>query len=387
MNPEQQSALEMIRDREVNISNLLQVAEINTSYFMECITQAFNKTPKLNDKSIDRRSVVFAVMECAKLGLVPDGKQCAIVPYKSKAVFILGYQGVVDLAYQSGAVRSIWAENVYKGDEFSWQRGLEPKIHHIPKGETSDQAEITHTYAVAKLNNGEIVFEVLTREQVEKIRSVSPARSDGPWVKWWDQMAKGKTVKRLDTYLPSTPNMKRAKEIDEVELRDDFINIPEPIKHDDDGVIIDDKRFDNAQEVRDFTDNEPDRGTGERTEEDRVPLTQSEESGSLAEEINISEKKTSNARSQSMKASHAIRKAEKKAIKILDEVENASLLKNTIPTVSEKMMEDIDELLQEIPNALAEMDYARDKYGESYNNLNANQADEFYKYLLEKING
>jgi len=368
----EQTAIDMIREREVNIGNLLQVAEINTNYFMECVTQAFNKTPKLNDKSVNRRSVVFAVMECAKLGLVPDGKQCAIVPYKGKAVFILGYQGVVDLAYQSGAVKSIWAENVYKGDEFSWERGLEPKIHHIPKGETSDQADITHTYAVARLNNGDTVFEVLTREQVEKIRSVSPAKSDGPWVKWWDQMAKGKTVKRLDTYLPSTPNMKRAKSIDEVELRDEFINVPDPIKVDNDGVIIDDTEFDN-EKVGNGPFDEPNISIREREEGDGDNESQQGQSGSLREEIDISEKKTAKA---------VIKQAVTEPELIVTKKEE----KFQPPT--EKVMDDIEDLLMEIPNTVDEIDYIKDTYKiDSYVSLSGPQAEEYYKHLVEKVNG
>ncbi len=412
------TALEMVKERKVNIENLVRIHDIDINYFMECITQAFVKTKTLNDPTVDARSVVFAVLECAKLGLVPDGKQCAIVPYKGKAVFILGYQGVVDLAYQSGAVRSIWAENVYNankidddgkliGDKFSYQRGSNPKIDHVPIDTNRNQEDITHTYAVAKLHNGDLVFEVLTREQVEKIRSVSPARSDGPWVKWWDQMAKGKTVKRLDTYLPSTPNMKRAKEIDEVEIQDRFINIPEPIISDKDGVVIEGE-YNNVSITNDektehnISSRTDTKHTGRTGSSDEQNSSQ-QERGSLAEEVSISEKTKSNARSEAMKKSHADKKDRKDKATIKQEIENPVLITSTETKVldvsltgpndvsnapTQKIMDDIEELLMESTNTLEEIEFVKKKYEiNSYQDLSASQANEYYKYLVEKVNG
>jgi hypothetical protein len=52
----------------------------------------------------------------------------------------------------------------------------------------------------------------MTMAEINKIRGRSRAKSDGPWVTDFDEMAKKTVVRRLTKYLPSSPKMDRAIE-------------------------------------------------------------------------------------------------------------------------------------------------------------------------------
>lgn len=76
-------------------------------------------------------------MQSAQLGLEPGSAlgQAYLVPYGNQCQLILGYRGMIDLARRSGQVLSLSAFAVHEGDEFSYQLGLHPDIHHVPSCE------------------------------------------------------------------------------------------------------------------------------------------------------------------------------------------------------------------------------------------------------------
>jgi hypothetical protein len=57
-------------------------------------------------------------------------------------------------------------------------------------------------YAVAKLKDGGTQSEVMTKAQIDAIRSRSRASGEGPWVSDYDEMARKTVVRRLCKYLP-----------------------------------------------------------------------------------------------------------------------------------------------------------------------------------------
>lgn len=72
-----------------------------------------------------------------------------------------------------------------------------------------DGDEVVKVYAFAKLNSGELVVEVMSRADVEKIRNtVQSAKYDSsPWVKWFDRMALKTVIHRLARRLPCTSEL------------------------------------------------------------------------------------------------------------------------------------------------------------------------------------
>ena len=185
--------------------------------FMQAALGLVTKIPKL--KECSSQSFMSAVRECANLGIIPGGNQASIIPYKNKATFILGFGGVISLAYRSGYVTNITAEVVLKNDEFKYSKGDDAKIYHVPNDDTPHDEKnnpITHAYCIIALKEGGKVREVMNRFEIDKVRDVSPAKSSGPWVQWFGEMAKKTVIKRAGKKIPQSPDLTRAYEIDEV---------------------------------------------------------------------------------------------------------------------------------------------------------------------------
>ena len=161
----------------------------------------------------DPSSFLGAVLSAAQLGLevnTPLG-HAYLVPYKSECTLVVGYQGMLELARRSGEIRAIYAHAVRDGDHFGWELGLEPRLEHRPSDDPGrHKRDITHVYAVARLKDGEPIFTVLSRAEVESYRDRSRARSSGPWVTDYEAMALKTAVRRLFRWLPRSAEMARA---------------------------------------------------------------------------------------------------------------------------------------------------------------------------------
>jgi hypothetical protein len=75
--------------------------------------------------------------------------------------------------------------------------------------------ELVAAYAVARLKNAEPVFEVMHKDDIEKIRRRSKAADSGPWVTDYDEMAKKTVLRRLCKYLPLSTELTAAVAKDE----------------------------------------------------------------------------------------------------------------------------------------------------------------------------
>ena len=180
---------------------------------------AATKTPKL--KECTPLSLFNAIMNASRLGL-EIGTHAHLVPFRnSKAnitecVMIPDYRGLINLAIRSAHVRHIDARVVYKDDAFDYQLGDTPFIRHKPKldGDRSPE-NIFAFYAIAHLADGPPVFdEPMSKEEVDAVRARSRAKDDGPWVTDYVAMGKKTVVKRLAKFLPQTPEMAAAVELD-----------------------------------------------------------------------------------------------------------------------------------------------------------------------------
>lgn len=162
---------------------------------------AVNRTPKL--LQCTQSSVLESVMCCAELGLDVSGSLGLgyLVPYGNKAQFIPGYRGLIKLARNSGELLSIEADVVCEADHFVYEKGSAPRIEFRPKLD-GDRGKPRGVYALAVLKSGESQAVYLSISEIEKVRRVSRAGSSGPWVDWWEEMAKKTAIRRLAKLLP-----------------------------------------------------------------------------------------------------------------------------------------------------------------------------------------
>lgn len=167
-------------------------------------------------------SFLAALMNAAQLGLEPNTPlgQAYLIPYKNRGIlecqFQLGYKGMLDLAYRNERMQSIEAHTIYANDEFHYELGLDPMLKHIPAWE--DRGEITGFYAVFKLDNGGVRFEVMSKSDIDRYAatfSKAFASDYSPWKTNYEQMAKKTVIKQLLKYAPIKSDFRKAISMDE----------------------------------------------------------------------------------------------------------------------------------------------------------------------------
>lgn len=172
--------------------------------------------PKLAE--CDYLSILAALRDAAACGLkvgVQSVAQAYLVPYAGKCQLIPSYMGLTQLAYNSGLVAGVRSREVRNGDEFYYQYGTDPKIHHVPI--PGNKGKVTHFYADADMVSGSIIFEVMTQEEVNEIRDASPSskRADSPWKKHPIPMGRKCPVRRLCKMLPRNNEIDVALQADD----------------------------------------------------------------------------------------------------------------------------------------------------------------------------
>lgn len=128
---------------------------------------AFSQNKAL--QNCDLHSIFGSVVVAAQLGLeIGVGGQGYLVPYGGKATFVPGWQGLVDLVSRAGRA-TVWTGAVYRGDDFDWALGDRPYVKHRPGAGGDTWQDITHVYAVGRVNGSEFpVIEVWTMDRVIK---------------------------------------------------------------------------------------------------------------------------------------------------------------------------------------------------------------------------
>lgn len=162
----------------------------------------------------DPESVKHAVVNVALTGLTlnPALKYAYLVPRKSKdgvkCILDLSYIGMIKILTDAGAVKNIDAGVIYSNDKFDFRRGSDPYFKHQPA--LSNRGEKVGAYAIAFLRDGGFQFEILGKEDIEKVRATSESwkneegRKYSPWETWEDEMWKKTALKRLFKLLPKT---------------------------------------------------------------------------------------------------------------------------------------------------------------------------------------
>ena len=177
---------------------------IDPKHVTRLAISAYEKTPKL--KICSFASVVNCLMDCAALGLEPDGRRAHLIPYGDKCTLVIDYKGLVDIVMRSGLVRRIHVDVVCENDQFDYNLG-EVTLHkvdwHHPRG------TVYAAYAMVELRDGARQYQVMSKVEIDAIRSQSKSANDGPWVTHYNEMAKKTVFKRLCKWLSLSPEIDR----------------------------------------------------------------------------------------------------------------------------------------------------------------------------------
>jgi recombination protein RecT len=193
-------------------------AHVGVDKFNRVTVTAIQQNPDLLTKA-DRRSLFGAVMRLAQEGLLPDGREAAIVMFGDKAQAMPMVAGILKKVRNSGELASIDALLVHANDKFTYRPGIDEVPAHEPDW-FGDRGPVIGVYSVAKLKSGASFVEIMNKQQVEQVRNVSRAKNNGPWVAWWGEMARKTVLRRLAKRLPMSTDIEAEFERDETMAAD-----------------------------------------------------------------------------------------------------------------------------------------------------------------------
>lgn len=207
--------------------------QISIDKFMRTVIFAVSTNPDL--LKADRNSFYRACLQSAQEGLLPDGKEAALVVYNKNigtkqakkyikfVQFMPMVYGILKRARNSGEIKSITINVVYENDEFEyWVDSDGPNIKHKPVV-FGDKGDAKGVYAMAITKDGAKYIDIMDKKDIEKVRNCSRSSNSGPWKDWWEEMAKKSIIRRIAKILPSSSDLDNVVKAD-----DDFYDLGSP---------------------------------------------------------------------------------------------------------------------------------------------------------------
>jgi len=175
--------------------------------FFRVVMTAVQMNPDLI--ACERPSLFLSALKCAQDGLLPDGREAALVPFKTKVQYLIMYGGLLKRFRNSGNFRWIGTGIVYEGDEFQyWVDEFGPHFKHIPKYDDNSNKKIVCVYAAATTKDNAPFIQPLSMADINKRRNMSRGtRDDAPWKQWWAEMAQKTAIRVLSRYLPMSSDL------------------------------------------------------------------------------------------------------------------------------------------------------------------------------------
>jgi recombination protein RecT len=193
-------------------------AHVSVERFIRVTLTAVQTNPNL--LNADRRTLFAAATKAAQMGLLPDGREGAIVTFKDQAQWMPMVAGIMKLVRNSGEISTWSVQAVYENDNFDFCLGDEEHITHKPS--LSNRGKLIAVYSIVSMKDGEKSREVMSVEDVNAIRARSRSGNSGPWQTDFAEMAKKTVVRRHSKRLPLSTD------IDGVIKEDDELFMPEP---------------------------------------------------------------------------------------------------------------------------------------------------------------
>jgi len=185
--------------------------------FLRVVTTAVQTSMAANFTNLlecDRKSLWQAAIRAAQDGLLPDGREGAILKYGDKAQWLPMVAGIRKKARNSGEISTWDVHCVFKNDEFKLRLGDNPSIEHTYDLSTA-RGELIGAYSVALLKDGSKSYEVMSIDEIRAIRDRSSAWQaytskkikSTPWSTDEGEMARKTVAKRHAKQLPSSADL------------------------------------------------------------------------------------------------------------------------------------------------------------------------------------
>ncbi|HEN6080199.1 TPA: recombinase RecT [Streptococcus agalactiae] len=143
----------------------------------------------------DQDSIYNALLDMVTQGLSPAKNQCYFVPYGNAVKLTRSYFGTMKVVKQLPEVKDIYAEVIYKGDEFKIknENGRKVFVSHDTDWMNADN-EIVGAYCIIEKEDSEKILTVMTKKEIDK--SWSKAKTKNVQNDFPQEMAKRTVINR-----------------------------------------------------------------------------------------------------------------------------------------------------------------------------------------------
>lgn len=170
--------------------------------FVRAAVTALLANPDIANAELN--SIFQSLLKAAQDGLLPDGREAALVVFKTKdgpkATYLPMIGGFRKIAAEYGW--SLRTAVVYEHDQFDVELGADPHLEHRPPRPGQERGQMIAAYAVARHKHFPTEFEVMDATEIEKVRQTSRAKDYGPWADWPERMWEKTVGRRLFKKLP-----------------------------------------------------------------------------------------------------------------------------------------------------------------------------------------
>lgn len=180
--------------------------QIDIDRFISVLTFYIKKNIGLLEK--DRQSLVDSIRDAATQGLLIDGYEGYISPYKGILKFGAMASGFVKKLGLAGI--NVNPQIVCKNDKFEYWTDEEGQhIKHAPDPFASKEVrgELIGAYSIAKTSDGFIHIEIMSKDEIEKVRSKSSNKTGLMWTEFYDEGCKKSVIRRGYKWLPKNPKL------------------------------------------------------------------------------------------------------------------------------------------------------------------------------------
>jgi recombinational DNA repair protein RecT len=210
----------LVRDSREDIERSLRVYEIDADRFLAAIEVGITQGLKASEDFCtgDHRAFLQAAARAAHVGLLPDGKQGAIVKYARDYTFQPMVEGFVEVIWKTGLVTDVNHNVVCEGDEFDFEEGDNGYVRHKRSLTRPADAPVIGAWCVINLQTGGKLIEIVDRADLEKIASVNRS-TKGPRGTWGREMHRKSPFRRIVKRMPKTERLSVLIEVDDRNVR------------------------------------------------------------------------------------------------------------------------------------------------------------------------
>lgn len=202
-----QGLMELVQRQKSDLVQLLP-SGANVDRMIQAFILNVKNTPKLLD--CEPASLIKALYTASCMGLEPNPYhgQLYLIPYNKEVQVIPGYKGLLKLVRNSGEINAIIVNTVHENDRFEYNlAGGDRPLHQLP--EDGERGRMRFVYLLAEFKEGGFHLELMTLQEVERIRDNSQAYKSAKkynkpsiWDEHFEEMAKKTVIRRSVKRLP-----------------------------------------------------------------------------------------------------------------------------------------------------------------------------------------